>query len=133
GQALADMEAGGEMARYRALAERIDAHRRGLAIETSERKIHLTPEGVAHSEKYGTAATRMIETFMVAANEAVARILTRAEIPLLYRCHPLPDRASATRFNAQCATMQVPIAIELPPPEGAGEGEGQGEGAGLSV
>jgi exoribonuclease R len=120
-QALEGMVAGeeNEFARMRAFADRIDAHRRGLAIETSERKIHLTPEGVAHSEKYGTPATRMIETFMVAANEAVARILTRENVPLLYRCHPLPDRASVERFNAQCATMEVPVRIELPAREAA--------------
>jgi exoribonuclease R len=54
---------------------------------------------------------------MVAANEAIARILTKEQIPLLYRCHPLPDRASVERFNRQCETMEVPVRIELPKPE----------------
>ncbi len=34
---------------------------------------------------------KLIEVFMVAANEAVARFLTRAGRPLLYRAHPAPD------------------------------------------
>lgn len=36
-------------------------------------------------------AHKLIEVFMVAANEAVARFLTAREIPLLYRAHPAPD------------------------------------------
>lgn len=118
-EALARMEAepDGEFARMRKLADKLDQHRRNLAIETSERRIRLTPENVEHVEKMGTPATRLIETFMVAANEAVARILTKAEVPLLYRCHPLPDRSSIERFNAQCATMEVPIRITPPEPK----------------
>lgn len=36
-------------------------------------------------------AHTVIEVFMVAANEAVARFLTAREVPLLYRAHPAPD------------------------------------------
>lgn len=36
-------------------------------------------------------AHKLIEEFMVAANEAVARFLTVREIPLLFRVHPAPD------------------------------------------
>ena len=117
-EALRRMEAepDGEFARMRKLADRLDAHRRNLAIETSERRVRLTPDNVEHVEKMGTPATRLIETFMVAANEAIARILTREKVPLLYRCHPLPDRSSIERFNAQCRTMEVPISIVPPEP-----------------
>jgi len=108
---------GFEFRRMRELADLIDRHRRGLAIETSERRVKLTPDNVEHVEKMGTPATRLIETFMVAANEAVARILTREGVPVLYRCHPLPDRPGVDRFNGQCETMEVPIRIELPKKE----------------
>jgi exoribonuclease R len=117
GDALAHMEAhpDGEFAKMRRLADKLDAHRRNLVIETSERRVRVTPDNVEHVEKMGTPATRLIETFMVAANEAVARILTREAVPALYRCHPLPDRVSIARFNAQCKTMEV--AIEIVPPD----------------
>ncbi|MDR3073616.1 MAG: VacB/RNase II family 3'-5' exoribonuclease, partial [Deltaproteobacteria bacterium] len=36
-------------------------------------------------------AHKLIEEFMVAANEAVARFLTARGVPLLYRVHPSPD------------------------------------------
>jgi ribonuclease R len=117
-EALRRMQVEGhEFRRMRQLADLVDRHRRGLAIETSERKIHLTPDNVEHVEKMGTPATRMIETFMVAANEAIARILTEAKVPLIYRCHPLPDRPGVERFNGQMATMEVPLRIALPEPE----------------
>lgn len=130
-QALEGIEAGGEneFARMRAFADRIDAHRRGLTIETSERRVHLTPDNVEHVEKMGTPATRLIETFMVAANEAVARILTKEQIPLLYRCHPLPDRVRFERFNGQMETMELPLRIE--PPEAKAEAEAKDEGLSL--
>lgn len=38
-------------------------------------------------------AHRLIEEFMIAANEAVARELTRARLPTLYRVHEEPDEA----------------------------------------
>lgn len=100
-----------------AFARLVGARRRGLSLETNERKIRLTDSEVHAIERQGTAATRMIEVFMVAANEAVARMLTARAVPLPYRCHPIPDRAGVDRFNAQMRTMEMPVAIELPPPE----------------
>lgn len=98
-----------------AFARRLGAKRRGLALETGERKILFGPDGLVDPTlKSATPATRMIEVFMVAANEAVARKLTAEGIPLPYRCHPLPDRAAAERFNAQMRTMELPLAIQLP-------------------
>jgi exoribonuclease R len=133
-QALEGIEQGGEneFAFMRRCADLIDAHRRGLTIETSERRVHLTPDNVEHVEKMGTPATRMIETFMVAANEAVARILTKEQIPLLYRCHPLPDRVRFERFNGQMATLELPLRIE-PPELGGGLGAAGGGNADAGV
>lgn len=40
-----------------------------------------------------TDANRLIEEFMIAANEAVATHLGKAETPFLYRVHPVPEQA----------------------------------------
>lgn len=48
------------------------------------------PENIIRAER--NIAHRIIEEFMIAANEAVARYLTEREIPLLYRVHEGPDR-----------------------------------------
>jgi ribonuclease R len=48
------------------------------------------PGNIIRAER--SIAHRIIEEFMIAANEAVARYLTEREIPLLYRVHEGPDR-----------------------------------------
>jgi ribonuclease R len=65
------------------------------AIELSlpEIKIDLDKQGKvsgAHLVK-NTVSHQIIEEFMLAANEAVARILTAAELPFLRRVHAPPD------------------------------------------
>jgi ribonuclease R len=47
------------------------------------------PEDIVRSER--TLAHRIIEEFMLAANEAVATFLTEREAPLLYRIHEAPE------------------------------------------
>ena len=49
-----------------------------------------TPENIIRAER--NIAHRMIEEFMIAANEAVARYLTQREVPLLYRVHEEPKK-----------------------------------------
>ena len=48
------------------------------------------PENIVRAEH--NIAHRIIEEFMIAANEAVARQLTEKNLPLLYRVHEGPDR-----------------------------------------
>jgi ribonuclease R len=117
-------------ARMEAFARVLQGKRRGLALETGERKILFGPDGLVDPTLKGaTPATRMIEVFMVAANEAVARHITAQGFALPYRCHPLPDRAGVERFNAQLATMELGLRIALP--ERSGEEQAEVEGPSL--
>ena len=50
---------------------------------------HGNPKNIVRSER--SIANRIIEEFMIAANEAVARHLTEKGFPLLYRAHEEPD------------------------------------------
>ena len=50
------------------------------------------PEKIVQAER--SIAHRIIEEFMIAANEAVARHLKEKEIPLLYRVHDTPEEES---------------------------------------
>jgi exoribonuclease R len=120
GQALQRARDGVQpFARLLDLAQRMRAHRRGLDLETGELKVLLGDTGFSALEKRADDATRMIETFMVAANEAVAAHLAAEGVPQLFRCHPLPDRSRAERFAHQMETMGLPIAMDLPKPPGA--------------
>lgn len=57
-------------------------------------------------------AHRMIEEFMICANEAVSRQLEAAKIPLLFRVHPVPEQAkieelSSTLNNAGLESARI--------------------------
>lgn len=86
--------------------------------------------------KHGSPATRLIETFMVAANEAVSRFVARNGVPVPYRCHPLPERAKAERFTAQAKVIGIDVAIELPeraPGTGTDDGDDEADDEGPSI
>ena len=57
-------------------------------------------------------AHRLIEEFMIAANEAVARHLRDADIPFLYRIHPEPD---PERLESLFDTLEATGFENLPP------------------
>ena len=108
------------------LAQRMRALRKGIDLETGELKVLLGATGFSALEKRADAATRMIETFMVAANEAVAAHLDAEGVPQLFRCHPLPDRTKAERLGHQLATMGFAVDLGLPgsaPQAGAGSSQ----------
>lgn len=160
-QVLEKIEAGDNVfAELRALADRMDAHRRGLAIETGELRIRFAEEeaavlarmeglaedgrgeegapaeagdaadtatptgdappadamdpGLSIQIKYASPATKLIETFMVAANEAVSRFVADHEVPVPYRCHPLPDRNKVERLVGQAHTLGLDLTFDLP-------------------
>ena len=58
---------------------------------------------------------RLIEAFMVAANEAVARFLTERQVPFLYRVHPAPS----TEKLEELARGLNATGLELPLPSPA--------------
>ena len=55
-----------------------------------------------------TEAHRLIEHLMIAANEAVARLLQQRRAPCLYRVHERPDPQSIARLIDQLASLDVP-------------------------
>ncbi|HEY8304527.1 MAG TPA: RNB domain-containing ribonuclease, partial [Solirubrobacteraceae bacterium] len=68
--------------------------------------IHPRPQTESH---------RLIEHLMIAANEAVARQLTQASVPCLYRVHERPDPERIRTLVAQLASLGVPTP-SLPDP-----------------
>ncbi|HEV2176352.1 MAG TPA: VacB/RNase II family 3'-5' exoribonuclease [Terriglobia bacterium] len=68
--------------------------------------------GVARSER--NMAHRLIEEFMLAANESVADYLERQGVPTLYRVHEKPDPRKVLEFEEIAATFGYSLGVELP-------------------
>jgi ribonuclease R len=68
-------------------------------------------QGIAAFE--ANEAHHLIEEFMVAANEAVARFLSEGERPALYRVHPPPGRADLEELRG----LLEGFGLMLPKPE----------------
>jgi ribonuclease R len=85
------------------LQEKLTAMRRrrgAIDFDLPEAKIVLGPEGeVAAIEKRPrNRAHRIVEEFMLAANEAVARWFGARELPTVYRVHGVPDEEKLDVF-----------------------------------
>jgi ribonuclease R len=68
--------------------------------------------GVLRSER--NIAHRIIEEFMLAANEAVATYLEQRNIGSLYRVHEKPDPKKVIEFEEIASTFGYSLGIELP-------------------
>ena len=68
--------------------------------------------GITRSER--NIAHRLIEEFMLAANEAVAGYLERRGIPSLYRIHEKPEAKKVMEFEEIAATFGYSLGVELP-------------------
>jgi len=79
------------------------------AIEFDERGQMM---GVTRTER--TMAHRIIEEFMLAANEAVAEYLEGRNIPSLYRIHEKPDPKKVIEFEEIAARFGYSLGIEIP-------------------
>jgi len=68
--------------------------------------------GVTRAER--NMAHRIIEEFMLAANETVALYLERRAIPSLYRIHEKPDAKKVIEFDEIAARFGYSLGVEFP-------------------
>lgn len=83
-------------------------HRRGaITLDTPEVTISITDDGKAGeiNSRHRSFAHQLIEEFMLAANEAVARYLTERAVPTLYRIHEEPSPIKAREFEHYAASL----------------------------
>lgn len=77
------------------------AERRGyLEFKSKEAKLDINPEGKLEGFTCHVAneATKLIQSFMIAANITVATALENAQYPCIYRVHDLPDDGKVESF-----------------------------------
>lgn len=96
--------------------------RGSLDLDLPETQVMFDAEGIVANvhRKERIESHRLIEDLMIAANEAVARELTRARMPLLYRVHAPPDEGKIAalapafaRFGIKLPRSGVPSQAEI--------------------
>jgi ribonuclease R len=80
-----------------------------LVIDSEEPEFRFDEQGnvCEIAPRPQTESHRLIEHLMIAANEAVARHLTQAQTPCLYRIHERPDPERIRRLVAQLHSLGV--------------------------
>jgi ribonuclease R len=88
-----------------------------LAIETTERKIVLTPDGDVASitPRESLEAHRLIEEMMIQANVCAAETLEQKRSPLIYRVHETPSQEKVVALADFLETLGLPWNKGEPP------------------
>ncbi len=81
-----------------------------LAVESEEPEFQFDERGhvLGILGRVQTESHRLIEHLMIAANEAVATLLSQRSVPCLYRVHERPDPERVQRLADQLASLEVP-------------------------
>jgi ribonuclease R len=105
---------GEPLAAARAAAAALEQARLGrgsaLSLDSSEPEFSFDADGhvSAITARSQTESHRLIEHLMIAANEAVARMLAERRTPCLYRVHERPQPERVERLIEQLASLQIP-------------------------
>lgn len=99
------------MAKLHATLEAMRMRRGALNFDTSEAKILVNKEGLPVDIvlRQRGIAERMIESFMLAANECVAEHFAKRELPFIYRIHEEPKVEKVQQFIDYASTFGLPI------------------------
>jgi ribonuclease R len=81
-----------------------------LVVDSEEPEFEFDEQGnvIAIHARAQTESHRVIEHLMIAANEAVAGLLSQRKVPCLYRVHERPEPERVERLADQLATLEVP-------------------------
>lgn len=93
------------------ILEAMRLSRGALNFDTSEAKIIVNAEGLPVDIvlRQRGIAERMIESFMLAANECVAEHFAKLELPFIYRIHEEPKAEKLQKFIDYASTFGLPI------------------------
>jgi ribonuclease R len=100
-----------QAARHAAAALQRERERSGaLVVDSEELEFTFDERGDVSGvrARVQTESHRLIEHLMIAANEAVARLLEQRGVPCLYRVHERPQPERIERLVDQLASLEVP-------------------------
>lgn len=89
-----------DMAELHHILEQKRRHRGAIDFDSDEAKIIVDKDGKAIDIELRErrVGERLIESFMLAANETVSEHYSKADLPILYRVHEQPDESKMKRF-----------------------------------
>jgi ribonuclease R len=90
--------------------DRRKGHSGALTLDSSEPEFSFDGDGNVSEicMRVQTESHRLIEHLMIAANEAVARLLSERGTPTLYRIHERPEPERVKRLVDQLSSLEVP-------------------------
>ena len=99
------------MAKLHQTLEAMRIRRGALNFDTSEAKILVNKEGLPVDIvlRHRGIAERMIESFMLAANECVAEHFAKLELPFIYRIHEEPKAEKLQKFIDYASSFGLAI------------------------
>lgn len=100
-----------QMAELASLRRQMRTERGALDFEVQECKFQMDPYGYPREIelRQQNEATHLIEEFMLAANETVAREYDEKKIPFMYRVHPNPDEERVRDLGMQLRQLGRPL------------------------
>ena len=96
------------MAELNDVLEKVRLKRGEINFEIPEAQIELDPktlEVISLQKRPRTVSERLIESFMLVANEVVAEHFQKLGVPFVYRIHETPDDDRITAFNEFSAAL----------------------------
>ncbi len=83
------------------------AARGSIDLDVKEAKIAVENGAITVGEYVRTISHRMIEEFMILANETVAAFMAAYEMPFIYRVHEKPSEEKAAAFKAYLSELGI--------------------------
>ena len=112
-----------EMGKLAGILEKKRLERGSIGFSIPEAEVLIDAEGqvsdVVRAKR--NMAHKLIEEFMLAANEAVAETLATKDYPALYRIHQLPDEVKVAEFTTFANTLGLNLPVSSPSPKWFGE------------
>ncbi|OJG28467.1 ribonuclease R [Enterococcus caccae] len=98
-----------EMGELHQILEQMRENRGAISFEDREAKVLVDPEGHPHDILLRTRGVgeRLIESFMLAANETVAKHFHDLKLPFIYRIHEQPKEEKMQRFFDFAAVLGI--------------------------
>lgn len=81
-------------------------------LPEAEVKVEPTGEPISIKNRPRLDAHRLIEEFMIAANESVTEWALERQWPFVYRIHDEPARQAIVKFQELCAHYEIPFRLD---------------------